>query len=373
MNRLLTSLPPWVSRWPAAPYRRSPRPPTGARYRPRPSPCSTPACRRSSGSPRAPNTAARAQCARARTASAVAMKKRPTWARRWSAGRSSSRRRSRARPDRFRWPCRPRTTGPTSICASPGSNRPAARTKMDKDNQVKLAFMLEDNKVPGAQLSGCWETCHGDARTMPGAKDDKKTKYVKDGSLARGKFYDLLQWTSKGGKQRRLRRRQARDGRRQGAGRRQGREEGRPMDRRVHPQARRRRQGDIALAAARPTTSASPFTTTTAPDGSTMSRWATRWASTPRPTSTRPSSSCGSELTPGHARSCVRHLNSFTSACARRSATTVHGALPRRGSPSRGPVAVAVARRRHRRSTSRIRELRIRRRAADHGEGGRPP
>ena len=72
--------------------------------------------------------------------------------------------------------------------------------KMDKDNQVKLAFMLEDNKIPGAQLSGCWETCHGDARTMPGTKDDKKTKYVKDGSLASGKFYDLLQWTSKGGK-----------------------------------------------------------------------------------------------------------------------------------------------------------------------------
>jgi hypothetical protein len=72
--------------------------------------------------------------------------------------------------------------------------------KMDKDNAVKLAFMLEDNKVPGANLSGCWETCHVDARTMPEAKDDKKTKYVKDGSLASGKFYDLMQWTSKGGK-----------------------------------------------------------------------------------------------------------------------------------------------------------------------------
>ena len=72
--------------------------------------------------------------------------------------------------------------------------------KMDKDNAVKLAFMLEDNKVPGANLSGCWEACHGDARTMPEAKDDKKTKYVKDGSLASGKFYDLMQWTSKGAK-----------------------------------------------------------------------------------------------------------------------------------------------------------------------------
>ncbi|MBI5720281.1 MAG: hypothetical protein HZC37_21615 [Burkholderiales bacterium] len=68
--------------------------------------------------------------------------------------------------------------------------------KMDKDNPVKLAFMLEDNKIPGANLSGCWETCHADARTMPDAKDDKKTKYVKDGALAGGKFYDLVQWTS---------------------------------------------------------------------------------------------------------------------------------------------------------------------------------
>jgi hypothetical protein len=72
--------------------------------------------------------------------------------------------------------------------------------KMDKDNAVKLAVMFEDNKVPRANLSGCWETCHADARTMPEAKDDKKTKYVADGSLASGKYYDLIQWTSKGGK-----------------------------------------------------------------------------------------------------------------------------------------------------------------------------
>jgi len=72
--------------------------------------------------------------------------------------------------------------------------------KMDKDNAVKLAFMLEDNKIDRAALSGCWETCHVDARTMPEGKDDKKTKYVKDGSLASGKYYDLMQWTSKGAK-----------------------------------------------------------------------------------------------------------------------------------------------------------------------------
>ncbi len=77
---------------------------------------------------------------------------------------------------------------------------PGGADKMDKDNAVKLAFMLEDNKVPGANLSGCWETCHVDARTMPDAKDDKKTKYVKDGNLASGVYYDLVQWTSKGAK-----------------------------------------------------------------------------------------------------------------------------------------------------------------------------
>ena len=77
---------------------------------------------------------------------------------------------------------------------------PGGAEKMDKDNQVKLAFMLEDNKVERASQSGCWETCHQDARTMPEAKDDKKTKYVVGGDLKAGKFYDLIQWTSKGAK-----------------------------------------------------------------------------------------------------------------------------------------------------------------------------
>lgn len=73
---------------------------------------------------------------------------------------------------------------------------PGGGPKMDKDNPVKLAFMLEDNKVERANLSGCWETCHVDARTMPEAKDENKTKYVVGGSLASGKFYDLMQWQS---------------------------------------------------------------------------------------------------------------------------------------------------------------------------------
>jgi len=72
--------------------------------------------------------------------------------------------------------------------------------KMDKDNPVKLAVMLEANKVERAGLSGCWETCHKDARTMPGVTDDKKTKYVVGGDVKAGKFYDLIQWTSKGAK-----------------------------------------------------------------------------------------------------------------------------------------------------------------------------
>jgi hypothetical protein len=71
---------------------------------------------------------------------------------------------------------------------------------MDKDNATKLAVMLEDNKVERANLSGCWETCHQDARTMPDVKDDNRTKYVVGGDVKAGKFYDLIQWTSKGTK-----------------------------------------------------------------------------------------------------------------------------------------------------------------------------
>lgn len=77
---------------------------------------------------------------------------------------------------------------------------PGGAAKMDRDNQVKLAVMLDDNRVAGASLSGCWEACHADARTMPQAADANRTKYVKDGDVATGVFYDLMQWTSKGGR-----------------------------------------------------------------------------------------------------------------------------------------------------------------------------
>ena len=61
--------------------------------------------------------------------------------------------------------------------------------KGDHENEVKVAMMFPDNKVPQAAQVGCWAACHSDARTMPGA-DDKKTKYVKEGT------YELMQWKS---------------------------------------------------------------------------------------------------------------------------------------------------------------------------------
>ncbi len=67
----------------------------------------------------------------------------------------------------------------------------AGAKKQDEQNQVKLAMMLSDGNVDGVPGGGCWATCHEDSRTMPGAKDDKKTKY-----LAGGKVFDLLQWRS---------------------------------------------------------------------------------------------------------------------------------------------------------------------------------
>jgi hypothetical protein len=69
--------------------------------------------------------------------------------------------------------------------------------KMDPDNPVKLAVMLEEpGKVENDTVGGCWATCHTDVRTMPGVKDDKKTKYVVGGNLAAGKFYDIFQFRS---------------------------------------------------------------------------------------------------------------------------------------------------------------------------------
>jgi cytochrome c-type protein NapC len=69
--------------------------------------------------------------------------------------------------------------------------------KMDPKNEVKLTMMFDGGgTVEGSEINGCWATCHVDLRTMKDAKDDKKTKYIKDADLAGGKFMDLIQFRS---------------------------------------------------------------------------------------------------------------------------------------------------------------------------------
>jgi hypothetical protein len=69
--------------------------------------------------------------------------------------------------------------------------------KMDQKNEVKVTMMFDGGgTVEGANLNGCWGTCHNDLRTMKDAKDDKKTKYIKGADLASGKFMDLIQFRS---------------------------------------------------------------------------------------------------------------------------------------------------------------------------------
>ena len=75
--------------------------------------------------------------------------------------------------------------------------------KADPKNEVKVTLMFDGGgTVPGAEINGCWNTCHTDLRTMKEAADDKKTKYIKGADLASGNFMDLLQYRSgKGEKQ----------------------------------------------------------------------------------------------------------------------------------------------------------------------------
>lgn len=69
--------------------------------------------------------------------------------------------------------------------------------KLDQKNEVKLTMMFDGGStVEGAEINGCWATCHNDLRTMKNAKDDKKTKYIKNSDLASGKFMDLMQYRS---------------------------------------------------------------------------------------------------------------------------------------------------------------------------------
>jgi len=69
--------------------------------------------------------------------------------------------------------------------------------KLDQKNEVKLAMMFDGGgTVEGAEINGCWASCHNDLRTMKNAKDDKKTKHIKNSDLASGKFMDLMQYRS---------------------------------------------------------------------------------------------------------------------------------------------------------------------------------
>ena len=69
--------------------------------------------------------------------------------------------------------------------------------KQDSKNDMKVTLLFDGGgTVESANLNGCWATCHDDLRSMKSAKDDKKTKYIKDADLAGGKFYDLLQFKS---------------------------------------------------------------------------------------------------------------------------------------------------------------------------------
>jgi hypothetical protein len=69
--------------------------------------------------------------------------------------------------------------------------------KQDSKNPVKATILFDGGgTVDGANLNGCWATCHDDLRGMKSAKDDKKTKHISGGDVASGKFYDLIQWRS---------------------------------------------------------------------------------------------------------------------------------------------------------------------------------
>lgn len=57
---------------------------------------------------------------------------------------------------RFEWENAPHTPAPF-----------VAGGKMDPANPIKLAMMIDQGKVETADRSGCWSTCHHDAKAMP--------------------------------------------------------------------------------------------------------------------------------------------------------------------------------------------------------------
>ncbi len=51
--------------------------------------------------------------------------------------------------------------------------KPGGDKKHDPKNEVKLTMMFDASTVDGANLNGCWGTCHMDLRSMPDAADAK--------------------------------------------------------------------------------------------------------------------------------------------------------------------------------------------------------
>nr|WP_245986808.1 ethylbenzene dehydrogenase-related protein [Azospirillum thermophilum] len=69
---------------------------------------------------------------------------------------------------RFRWPAGPHTPAPF-----------VEGGMMDPQNPVKLALILDQGLVEDAGRSGCWSTCHHDARSMPDTPAGQEvTKYL---------------------------------------------------------------------------------------------------------------------------------------------------------------------------------------------------
>ena len=112
---------------------------------------------------------------------------------------------------RFRWPASPHTPVPF-----------VDGGKMDAENPVKLAMLIDQGTVQDADRSGCWSTCHHDARSMPdapagggvtkylpqtrtaislkdkprGGADKLKSPEELKALLDQGVFLDLLRWKS---------------------------------------------------------------------------------------------------------------------------------------------------------------------------------
>ena len=114
---------------------------------------------------------------------------------------------------RFQWPENPHVVIPF-----------ADGGKMDAENQVKLALMIDQGKVTDADRSGCWASCHHDSKSMPdapagggvtkylpetrteislrdsprGGADKLKPAEELQALMNDGVFFDLVRWKSGG-------------------------------------------------------------------------------------------------------------------------------------------------------------------------------